>query len=98
MRISAVGEGNTSHPMNSSTICIDCHVLELVIRAWCDIRVEPLDFLTASFGKAGYRKFILWEHGYLGKGNRRIIPSCALNKIRIRQLSPDNVYMGFRAE
>lgn len=79
-------------------LCIDRHVLELVICARCDIRVEPLDFSMASFRKAGYRQFILWEHGYLGKGNRRIIPSCAVNKTQNQYPSPDNVYMGFRAE
>jgi len=81
-----------------SNLCIDRHVLELAIRARCDIRVEPLDFSMASFRKAGYRQFVLWEHGYLGKGNRRIIPSCAVTKIRNQYPAPDNVYMGFRAE
>ena len=80
-------------------LCIDCHVLELaIIRARCDIRVEPLDFSMSSFRKAAYRQFILWEHGYLGKGNRRIIPSCAVKKVREQYPAPDNVYMGFRAE
>ena len=79
-------------------LCIDHHVLELVICARCDIRVEPLDFSMASFRKAGYRQFILWEHGYLGKSNRRIIPSCAVKKIRSKYPSPDNVYMGLRVE
>ena len=55
--------------------CIDRHVLELAIRARCDIRVEPLDFSMSSFRKAAYRQFILWEHGYLGKGNRRVVPT-----------------------
>ena len=71
---------------------------ELAIRARCDIRVEPLDFSMSSFCKAAYRQFILWEHGYLGKGNRRIIPSCAVKKVREQYPAPDNVYMGFMAE
>lgn len=79
-------------------LCIDRHVLELAIRARCDIRVEPLDFSMSSFCKAAYRQFILWEHGYLGKGNRRIIPSCAVKKVREQYPAPDNVYMGFMAE
>ena len=81
-----------------TNLCTDRHVLELAIRACCDIRVEPLDFSMPSFRKAAYRQFVLWEHGYLGKGNRRIIPACAVKKIRSEYPSPDNVYMGFRAE
>ena len=73
-------------------------MLELAIRARCDLRVELLDFSMTSFRKAGYRQFILWEHGYLGKGNRRVIPSCAVKMMRNQYPSPDNVYMGFRAE
>ena len=42
-------------------LCIDRHVLELAIRARCDIRVEPLDFSMSSFRKAAYRQFILWN-------------------------------------
>lgn len=79
-------------------LCIDRHVLELAIRARCDIRVEPLDFLMSSFRKAAYRQFILWEHGYLGNRNRQIIRSCAVKKVREQYPAPDNVYMGFRAE
>ena len=78
-------------------LCIDRHVLELA-RARCNITVEPLDFSMSSFCKAAYRQFILWEHGYLGKGNTGIIPSCAVKKVREQYPTPDNVYMGFRAE
>ena len=81
-----------------TNLCLDQPVLELVIRARCDIIVDPLDFAMATFCKAGYRQFILWEHGYLGKGNKRIIPACAVRKIRQQYPSPDNVYTGFRFE
>jgi len=79
-------------------LCIDRHVLQLAIRARCDIRVEPLDFSVASFRKTGCRQFVLWEHGYLGKENTRIIPSCAVTKTPNQYPAPDNIYVGFRAE
>ena len=67
--------------------------------ARCDLRVEPLDFQWLVFEKQDIgRQFILLAHGYLGKGNRKVIPSCAVKMIRNQYPSPDNVYMGFGAE
>ena len=81
-----------------NNLCIDRHVLVLAIRARYDTRVEPLDFSMASFRKAACRQFVLWEHSYLGKGNRRVIPSCSVKKVRQNYPAPDNVYMGFSSE
>ena len=44
-------------------LCIDRHVLELAIRARCDIRVEPLDFSMASFRKAMAKLIIVFTDG-----------------------------------
>lgn len=51
-----------------SKLCIDRHVLELVIRARCHIRVEPLDFSMASFrrpvtGSLFYRSMVTLVRG-----------------------------------
>lgn len=77
-------------------LCLDRNVLEVAIKARCDMRAEEMDFGTNSFRKAAYRQYILWRYGKLGKGNRRVCPSCAVNMIRSVYPSVTGAYMGFR--
>lgn len=79
-----------------SKVCLDPDVLELCIRNTSDIRNDREDNSTRAFRKAAYRQFILARHGYLGKGNRRVCPSCVVLKIRQRYPSVTGVYMGYR--
>ena len=67
-----------------SKICLDPDVLELCIRNTSDTRNDREDNSTRAFRKSAYRQFILARHGYLGKGNRRVCPSCVVLKIRQR--------------
>ena len=77
-------------------LCLDVDVLELCIRNRADIRNDQEDNSTRAFRKAAYRQFILARYGRLGKGNRRVCPSCAVLKIRERFPSVTGIYMGYR--
>ena len=77
-------------------LCLDPDVLELCIRNTSDIRNDREDNSTRAFRKAAYRPFILARYRHLGKGNRRVCPSCVVLKIRERFPSITGVYMGYR--
>ena len=60
-------------------------VLSVAIHNRADIRADPIDYSPASYRKAAYRQFIL---GYLGRRNRRVVPSCVVLAIRPMYPSP----------
>lgn len=79
-------------------LCLDPDVLQLTIRNRGDIRNDQEDNSTRAFRKAGYRQFVLDRYGYLGKGKRKVCPSCVVKTIRTHYPSQTGVYMGFRHE
>jgi hypothetical protein len=76
--------------------CTDRDVLVMAIRARCDIRAEEPDYSTNSFRKAAYRQYILWRYKKLGRGNRKVCPSCVVLAIRHIYPANDGVYMGLK--
>ena len=71
-------------------------VLNIAIRARCDITEEDADFEMNSYRKAAYHEYILWKYEKLGKGNRRVFPSCVVSVVRQIYPAPDGECMGFR--
>ena len=67
-----------------STLCLNEYVLQIVLTG---LHVSIGDYLenectNRSLRYAAYKQFIWWIYKSLGKGNIRVIPSCALWKIR----------------
>lgn len=79
-------------------LVLDPEVLELCIRNRADIRNDRQDTSTSSIRKAAYRQFILDKYKYLGKGNRKVAPSCVVLRIQKQYPSPTGMYLGFRPE
>ena len=77
--------------------CIDPENLEMCIKNTTDIPNDARDSSTRAFRKAAYRQYVLWQHGYLRKGNRCVVPSCCVLKIRSHYPSPTGNYVGFHS-
>lgn len=66
------------------TLCLNELVLRNVLTGLHETRGDPIEhnISNRSLRYAAYKQFIWWIFKNLGKGNRRVIPSCALWKIR----------------
>lgn len=80
-----------------SNNCLDRGILEVCIKARCDIRADEFNFSMETFRKAGYRQFALWRYSKLGRGNRRVLPACVVSWIKAQYPAPYGRYIGYRA-
>ena len=75
-------------------LCLDSKVQwEVSIKARCDMRVDGFDFSPASYRKAAYRQYILWQCERLGRGGRRVCLSCVVRMLAYPSADGNN--MGF---
>lgn len=66
------------------TLCLEKFVLQNVLVGLHKTRGDPLasELTNRSLRFAAYKQFIWWIFQKLGKGNRRVIPSCVVWNIR----------------
>lgn len=86
-----------THSEEFKTLCTNKTVLKNVLVAFHETRADPYEEVpeNRSFRYAAYKQFIWWVYDHLGRGNRRVIPSCAL--WFIRSLYPDEKYTKYSA-
>ncbi|KAL9976758.1 hypothetical protein ACROYT_G014087 [Oculina patagonica] len=87
---------------NFEAVCLNRDVLWTALVSLHDRESAGLpdkqEVPNRSFRYAAYRQFTWWVHGHLGKKIRRVIPSCAVNKIRQTFPADDGVYTGYTEE
>ena len=77
-------------------VCLNPHVLDVVIRDKNDLYGRNDNSSdNKTLRHTAYRQYVLWRFGRLGVGNRVIVPSCAVWKIRDQFPSTDGQYKGF---
>ena len=75
------GEDCISNSETFEILCLRKEVLENTITAINELAGETRSFENKNYRYASYWQFIWWIYTKLGKGVRRVIPSCVVLKI-----------------
>ena len=78
------------------TIVLNRDVLSVAIIHRADVYSEDPVYAPNDYRKAAYRQWTLWRCGYLGRGNRRVVPACVVWAVRDKYPALDGMYLGFK--
>ena len=66
-------------PSRFKIVCMEKPVLHASLSALNYLGGDTMENLdNSSYRFAGYKQYTFWVHNYLGKGVRKVIPSCAV--------------------
>lgn len=81
-------------------VCLDRDVLQTATGSWQDLKGDNIN-LTNQTNKnyrfIGYKQYIWWSFGYLGKRYRRPLPNCVIMEIQHVFPDPQNVYVPYKS-
>jgi len=74
---------------------LDREVLTVSIIGRRETFVDRSDYSNEGMQPAAYNQYVLWQNGYLGRGNRKMVPSCATWAIRDKYPDAHGIYTGY---
>ena len=77
-------------------VCLNKNVLQAALGTWRQLTEQDMQISNKSYRFIGYRQYISWVYGWLGKDVRKVIPSCAVNTIRQTFPAADNIYVPYK--
>ena len=73
------GQKCITKPSRFKIVCMEEPVLHASLSALNYLPGDSMGNLdNSSYRFAGYKQYTFWVHNYLGKGVRKVIPSCAV--------------------
>ena len=78
------------------TIMLIRDVLSVAIIHQADVYSEDPLYAPINYCKGAYNQWTVWRCGYLGRGNRRVVPAYVVCAVQDKYLVPDGIYFGFK--
>ena len=75
---------------------LNTDVLSIALVSRCDDLADTAEYTPAAYRKIAYRQWIMWQHGYLGRYDTKVIPSCVVWAVRNKFPAPGGNYLGFK--